>query len=97
MLLATSYAIACLFLRDGDSSATIDTEVVYRPSRAKSLGNCFELKGWCENMLSIAAVGVALKYSTKPDSGLVRFKISSRPYPVLEVASSRVLEHSDAL
>ena len=52
MLLATSYAIACLFLRDGDSPATIDTEVVYRPSRAKSLGNFFELKGWCENMLA---------------------------------------------
>lgn len=76
ILLATSYAIACLFLRDGDSSATLDTEVVFRPSRAKSIGNCFEFGDWCENMMSIAAVGMAQKHSTKVDSGLVRFKKS---------------------
>ena len=76
ILLATSYAIACLFLRDGDFPGTLDTELVFTPSGAGSLGSCFEIKEWCETMLSIAAVGVGQKNSTKVDSGLVRFKKS---------------------
>ena len=76
ILLATSYAIACLFLKEGDSLANLDTEVVFKPSEVKSIGNCFKLGDWCDNMMSIAAVGVAQKYSTKVDAGLVRFKKS---------------------
>lgn len=76
ILLATRYAIACLFLRDGDSSAATDTEVVFRPSRVESVGTCFEFRDWCENMMSIGAIALAQKHSTKVDAGLVRFKKS---------------------
>lgn len=77
ILLAAAYAVVCLFVKDRDGTATLDSEVAYVPSRGNSISDCFSLqsedRNWIFRVFSIAAVGKAQKGSTRTESGRVQF------------------------
>lgn len=77
ILMAAGYTIACLFIKDGNEDASIDTQVAYIPSLFGNVSDCFSLdlkqREWIYKVYSFAAVGKAQKNSTCTENGRVQF------------------------
>jgi hypothetical protein len=77
ILLAAAYAVVCLFVKDENGDAGLNSEVAYVPSKGSGISDCFSLQSedrdWVFQVFSIAAVGKAQKGSTRTLIGRVQF------------------------